>query len=159
MRPRTSITAPLILIAIGVLFLLHAVSPEFHVGEMLAQYWPFLLIGWGVIAFLEVCVFALRGAPLPINGISGGGWFLVILICATGLITSEVQRPDTWWRRTGWEHGVQAFGEEHSYSIDTVQKAVGKSPHIVIETFRGDCKITTTDTTDLTLTGHKTIRS
>jgi DUF4097 and DUF4098 domain-containing protein YvlB len=159
MRPRSSITAPLILIAIGVLFLLHALSPEFHVGEMLATYWPFLLIAWGILALLEVCVLALRSAPLPVNGISGGGWFLVILICIAGLITNEVRRPDTWWRRTGWEHGVQAFGEEHDYSIGTVQKAVGKSPHIVIETFRGDAKISASDSADLTLNGHKTIRS
>lgn len=159
MRTRTSITAPLILIAIGVLFLLHALSPEFHVGDILATYWPFLLIAWGGLALLEVCFLALRGAPLPVNGISGGGWFLVILICAAGLITDEVRRPDTWWRRTGWEHGVQAFGDEHDYSVDTVQKTVGKSPHIVIETFRGDAKITASDSTDLTVTGHKTIRS
>ncbi|HEX3681544.1 MAG TPA: DUF4097 family beta strand repeat-containing protein [Bryobacteraceae bacterium] len=159
MRPRTSITAPLILIAIGVLFLLHALSPDFPIGDVLASYWPFLLIAWGVLALLEVCILALRGAPLPVNGISGGGWFLVILICIAGLITFEVHRPDTWWRRTGWEHGVQAFGEEHDYSIDTIQKTVGKSPHIVIERFRGDAKITASDSTDLTLTGHKTIRS
>src|ERR1700761_2875033 len=112
MRPRTSITAPLILIAIGVLFLLHAVSPEFRVGEMLARYWPFLLIVWGVFALFEVCILALRGAPLPVNGVSGGGWFLVVLICIAGLLTFEVRRPDSWWRQTGWEHGGQALGEE-----------------------------------------------
>lgn len=159
MRPRTSVAAPLILIAIGVLFLLHAVSPEFRVGEMLAEYWPFLLIAWGVLALLEVCVLALRGAPFPVNGISGGGWFLVVLICIAGLITFEVRRPDTWWRRAGWEHGVQAFGEEHDYPVDSIQKTIGKTPRIVIESFRGDAKITTTDSTDLTLAGHKTIRS
>jgi len=159
MRPRASITGPLILIAIGLLFLLHAVSPEFRIGEILVQYWPFLLIAWGVIALLEVCILALRGAPLPVNGVSGGGWFLVVLICLAGLIAFEVRRPDTWWRRAGWEHGVEALGEEHDYSVDTIQKTVGRSPHIVIETFRGDAKITTTDGTDLTVTGHKTIRS
>jgi DUF4097 and DUF4098 domain-containing protein YvlB len=159
MRPRASIAGPLVLIAIGVLFLLHAFSPEFHIGDLIAQFWPFLLIGWGVVALLEVCVLALRGAPLPVNGISGGGWFLVILISLAGLISFEVRRPDTWWRRTAWEHGVQALGEEHDYSVDSQQKAVGKSPRIVIESFRGDAKITAADTTDLTLTGHKTIRS
>lgn len=159
MRPRASITGPLILIFIGALFLLHAVSPDFHVGEILATFWPFLLIGWGVVALLEVCILFLRRSPLPVNGISGGGWFLVILICIAGLITSEVRRPDTWWRRAGWEHGVEAFGEEHDYSVDTIQKAVGKSPRIVIETFRGDAKITAGDGTDLTVTGHKTIRA
>ncbi|MBV9760733.1 MAG: DUF4097 family beta strand repeat protein [Acidobacteriaceae bacterium] len=159
MRPRTSVAAPLILIAIGVLFLLHAVSPDFPVGETLAVYWPFLLIIWGVLSLLEIAILALRGAPLPVNGVSGGGWFLVILICAAGLIAFEARRPDTWWHRAGLEHGVQAFGEEHEYSVNTVQKPVGKAPRIVIEAFRGDAKITPSAAGDLVLTGHKSIRS
>jgi DUF4097 and DUF4098 domain-containing protein YvlB len=159
MRPRASITGPLILIAIGALFLARALRPDFHIGEILAQYWPFVLIAWGVVALLEVCVLALRGAPLPANGVSGGGWLLVILISIAGLISFEVRRPDTWWRRAGWEHGVEAFGEEHNYSIDTIQRSVGRAPHIVIETFRGDAKISVADGTELTLNGHKTVRS
>jgi DUF4097 and DUF4098 domain-containing protein YvlB len=159
MRRRASITGPLILIAIGALFLIHAISPEFHIGDILAWYWPFLIIAWGVIALLEVCVLALRGSPLPVNGVSGGGWFLVILICIAGLITYEVRRPDNWWHRIGWEHGVQAFGEEHEYAIDTVTRPAGKQPHIVIETFRGDAKITVGTGTDVTVGGHKTVKS
>jgi DUF4097 and DUF4098 domain-containing protein YvlB len=159
MRRRHSITGPLILIAIGVLFLIHAVSPEFRIGQMLAEYWPFLLIAWGVIALLEVCFLALRGSPLPVNGISGGGWLLVILISIAGLTTFEVRRPDNWWHRIGWEHGVEAFGEEHDYGVDTVRKTVAKAPQIVIQTFRGDAKITATDGTEVTVGGHKTVKS
>ena len=63
MRTRGSITGPLILIAIGVLFLLHAISPNFRIGEMLAQYWPYLLIVWGVIELIEIAFRALaRGS-------------------------------------------------------------------------------------------------
>lgn len=159
MRPRASITGPLILIVIGALFLFHAIRPEFHIGEILAQYWPFLLIAWGAVALLEICVLAMRGAPLPPNGVSGGGWLLVVLICIAGLISFEVRRPDTWWRRAGWEHGVEAFGQEHEYSVDAIKSSVGTAPHIVIETFRGDVKITATSGTELTVAGHKTIRS
>lgn len=159
MRPRASITGPLILIAIGALFLVHALRPEFHIGEILAQYWPFVLIVWGVLALLEICVLALRGAPLPSNGVSGGGWLLVVLICVAGLISFEVRRSDNWWRRAGWEHGVQAFGEQHDYNIDAIHAAVGKAPQILIETFRGDAKITAGEGAELTLNGHKTVRS
>lgn len=159
MRPRASITGPLILIAIGALFLIHALRPEFHVGEIFAQYWPFLLIAWGVIALLEICVLALRRAPLPANGISGGGWLVVVLIAIAGLITFEVRRPDTWWRRAGWEQGVQAFGEEHDYSVSSLRRPVGRAPQIVIETFRGDAKITAANGAELTLNGHKTVRA
>ncbi len=159
MRARGSVTGPLILIAIGVLFLIHAVSPDFRIGEMLAEYWPYLLIIWGVIALIEVGIRAARGAPIPANGVSGGAWVLVILICIVGLSSYEVRRSDNWWRRAGFERGIQAFGEEHDYSVNTSQKTVGKTPHIVIESFRGDAKIVGTDGSDVTVTGHKTIRA
>ncbi len=159
MRPRGSVTGPLIVIAIGVLFLLHAISPTFDIGFLLLQYWPYFLILWGVIQLIEVVVRSAGGGPIPVNGISGGSWVIIFLICVAGLIAFEVHRPDTWWRRAGFERGVEAFGEQHDYSIAAIQKPAGKTPHIVIESFRGDAKIVGSDGTDLTLTGHKTIRA
>jgi DUF4097 and DUF4098 domain-containing protein YvlB len=159
MRQKGSIAGPLILIAIGVLFLFHAISPNFPIADVVAQYWPYLLIAWGVIQLIEISIRALSGRPLPVSGISGGGWALVLLICFVGLATFEVRRTDNWWRRVGFEHGVQVFGDEHDYSVDSVQKTVGKTPHIVIETFRGDAKITGNDETELTVNGRKVIRA
>lgn len=159
MRPRGSITGPILLIAIGVLFLIHALSPGFHLGELLIQYWPFFLIFWGVVQLIEISFRSLSGRPIPLNGISGGGWFLIVLICVAGLTSYEVRRPDTWWRRAGWERGVEAFGEGHDYPIASLQRSVGKTPHIVLESFRGDAKIVGTNGTDLIVGGHKTVRA
>ncbi len=159
MTTRGSITGPLILIAIGVLFLVHAVSPSFRIEDILGQYWPYILILWGVLQLIEVCFRTLRGGPIPVNGVSGGAWLLVVFICIAGLTTFEVRRPDTWWRHVGFVRGVEAFGDEHDYSIPTNEKPVGKTPHLVIESFRGDAKIVATDGTDLTVSGHKTIRA
>jgi DUF4097 and DUF4098 domain-containing protein YvlB len=159
MRPKGSIAGPLILIAIGILFLIHAITPNFPIADVVAQYWPYLLIGWGVIQLIEICLRALSGRPLPVSGISGGGWALVVLICFIGLATYEVRRTDNWWRRVGFEHGVQVFGDEHDYPVNSVQKTVGKTPHVVIETFRGDAKITGNDGTELTVNGRKVIRA
>src|SRR5437868_5834388 len=44
MRTRGSLAGPLVLIIIGLLFLIHAISPSFRIGEVFAHYWPFLLI-------------------------------------------------------------------------------------------------------------------
>jgi DUF4097 and DUF4098 domain-containing protein YvlB len=159
MRQRGSVAGPLILIAIGVLFLLHTISPNFPIADIVAQYWPYLLIAWGLIQLVEISVRTVRGGPIPVNGISGGGWALVVLICFVGLATYEVRRSDNWWRRVGFEHGVEVFGEEHDYPIDSVQKQVGKAPHLVIETFRGDAKIAGNDGTEITVNGHKIIRA
>ncbi len=159
MRPRGTIAGPLVLIAVGVLFLLHAISPNFQIGEILVQYWPYLLILWGVIQLIEVCTRYAFNRPIPLNGISGGGWFLVILICIVGLTAFEVRRPDTWWRRAGFERGVEAFGEGHDYSFDRMARSVGGTPRIAIESFRGDAKIVGTDGTEVTVSGHKIIRA
>jgi DUF4097 and DUF4098 domain-containing protein YvlB len=156
---RGSVAGPLILIAIGVLFLLHAISPNFPIADIVAQYWPYLLICWGIIQLIEISIRAMSGRPLPVSGISGGGWALVVLICFVGLAAHEVRRSDTWWRRAGFEHGVQVFGEEHDYPINALQKTVGATPHVLIESFRGDAKIAGSDGTDMTVNGHKVIRS
>ena len=84
MRTRGSITAPLVLIVVGTIFLLRAVQPDFQIGPLLSHYWPFLLIVWGLIALLEVTVRFVSNAPIPTNGVSGGGWFLVVMVCIVG---------------------------------------------------------------------------
>ncbi len=160
MRPRGSITGPIIVILFGVLFLLRAISPDFPIIDWLGQYWPYLLIAWGVIALIEVSFRTLRGRAVPVNGVSGGGWLVVILICLIGMAFFQFRRPDTWWQNTNWTRGFDnAFGEEHEYSVNVTQKAVGTAPHIVIENFRGEAKIAGADGTNLTVGGHKTIRA
>ncbi|HLH01733.1 MAG TPA: DUF4097 family beta strand repeat-containing protein [Bryobacteraceae bacterium] len=160
MRPRGSITGPLIIIGLGVLFLVHAVSPDFPLLDWLGLYWPYVLIGWGVVALLEVTFRTLRGGPIPTNGVSGGGWFLVVLICLVGLSAYQMRKPDTWWRNTDWSRGFDdAFGEQHDYSVNVTQKKTGPAPHIVIEDFRGDAKINGAASNEVTVGGHKTIRA
>ena len=160
MRPRGSVTGPLVIILIGVLFLIHAFSPQFHIVDLLVLYWPWLLIVWGGVALLEVCFRFLRGAAIPTNGVSGGAWFVIILICLVGVAAFEVHGRSNWWWQDGWGRGFSdAFGQEHDYSVSPIQKPAGTSPHIVIEAFRGDARIVGGDGTEVSVTGHKTIRA
>jgi len=160
MRPRGSVTGPLVIILIGVLFLIHSFSPQFHILDLLVLYWPWLLIIWGAVALLEVCFRFLRGAAIPTNGVSGGAWFVVILICLVGVAAFEVHGRGHWWWQNGWGPGFSdAFGQEHDYSVSPVQKPVGTSPHIIIEAFRGDARIIGGDGSQLSVSGHKTIRA
>ncbi len=159
MRPRGSLVGPLVLILIGVLFLLRSLLPDFHIGEMFRLYWPYLLIAWGVLALFEVIIRFAMGSPLPLSGISGGGWVIVVLICIAGLTSYEVMRPGTWWHNVGFERGFAAFGQEHDFSVTPQQKSVGPAPHLVIERFRGDAKITSSDSNEVSVSGHKEIRA
>ncbi|MGH9696437.1 MAG: LiaF transmembrane domain-containing protein, partial [Bryobacteraceae bacterium] len=122
MRPRASLTGPLVLIVVGVIFLMHAISPEFAIADLFLYYWPYLLILWGVIAFIEVTIRFARSGQIPANGVSGGGWVLVIFICLAGVAAYEMHRANPWWRQMGWERGVEAFGAEHEYAIDPQRK-------------------------------------
>jgi DUF4097 and DUF4098 domain-containing protein YvlB len=159
MSMQRTIAGPVILIAIGVVFLIHAISPDFSVGRIAADYWPYVIIAWGGILVLEIFVRYLMGAPLPTRMVSGGTWFAVFAICSAGLITHAVWSPDNWWHRFGFHEGVQMFGQAHDYPIAPVHKDAGATPHVVIEAFHGSAKIVGGDGNEISVTGHKTIRS
>lgn len=159
MRPRGSITGPLVLILVGSIFLIRSIQPDFQMVPLLAHYWPYFLILWGVVALIEVTVRFLGRGPLPANGVSGGGWVLVVMVCLIGATAFEVQRPDTWWRRVGFTQGIEALGEDHEYTIEAEKRATGAAPKILIESFRGDAKIVGGAGDEVTLNGQKSIRT
>ncbi|MBV8550803.1 MAG: DUF4097 family beta strand repeat protein [Acidobacteriaceae bacterium] len=161
MRPRGSVTGPIVIIAIGIIFLVHAIQPGMRIVDYIGLYWPYVLIAWGVLAFLEVTVRFVRGAAIPVNGISGGAWFAIVLICLAGVSLFELQKPGHWWSNMDWGHGFnEAFlGEDHAYTVETVQKTTGAAPHIVIESFRGDAKISGGDAKEVSVSGQKSVKS
>jgi DUF4097 and DUF4098 domain-containing protein YvlB len=138
---------------------MRAVLPDFQIGEVFRLYWPYLLIAWGVLSLIEVGIRFMTRAALPVAGVSGGSWFIVILICIAGLSTYEFGRHDWWWQHVGFQKGFAAFGEEHEFSIAPQVRPVAGAPHIVIERFRGDAKITGSDVNELSVSGHKDIRA
>lgn len=81
MRPR-SITGPLVLVVIGTLILLNNLGHEIPFWRYLVDYWPFLLIGLGVLRLAEVLFYVGRGSAPP-RGSAGGGffWALLVVIC------------------------------------------------------------------------------
>lgn len=159
MRTRGSIGTPLILITLGVLLLIHTLSPDMRIGPMLTNDWPYFLILWGVFQLVEILLRVVRGAPIVTNGISGGGWLLVLLICFAGLANWEVRQQDTWWRRVGFADGISVFGQAHDYSVSPLLRTVGRKPRVVIESFRGSAKLMGGDGDSITLNGRKSIQA
>src|SRR5580704_6699228 len=75
------ISGPLILILIGGAFLLNNLRPELFNWRMIGNYWPFLLIGFGLIGLVEALYYASRGqvpGPRPFSG--GRLWWLLVPI-------------------------------------------------------------------------------
>ncbi|HLW76916.1 MAG TPA: DUF4097 family beta strand repeat-containing protein, partial [Bryobacteraceae bacterium] len=158
---RSSIVAPLLLIAIGGLFLARNMYPDVPLLDYLARYWPFLLIVWGVMRLAEVLFWASTDQPVPVRAVSGGEWVLIVLLCFVGTSVHAVHgwsRSETWWPHNMVIGGLDMFGESYDYPISG-EKACSKNPHVVIENFRGDAKITAADVDSVKVTGHRSIRS
>jgi len=141
-RPR-SMAGPVILVAVGVMFLLmnmHVLSWP-RVGFFFATWWPLLLILFGVVRIAEYAMARSRGGPAPRMG--GGGIFLLILLVMIGLSASSARRVN--WQafgdnvdvNPGWD---EMFGEKYEFTQELSQPlpADGK---IQIDSERGSVTV------------------
>jgi hypothetical protein len=96
---------------------------------------------------------------MPNNGISGGGWFLVLIIAIFGFVAFEVHGPNAWWRHASFDQGMDWFGEAHDFTVPQQTHKAGPKAIIRIEDFRGSAKISGAATDQITLSGHKIIRA
>ena len=144
---RRSLAAPLILVALGGLFLWRNVHPEAPIFDLIATYWPFLLIAWGLVRLIEVALWRPSRHP----SLTGGEIVLVVLICMAGVGLFEVHR-----------HGIRftpaIFGEQFEYPI-TVQGPAGGAKRIVFDNLRGTIRISGGDIQEVRITGHKLVRA
>ena len=90
-RPRRSFAGPFVLIIMGIVFLMATmrVLSVSRLAHMFANYWPALLIVWGVIKLLEHQRAQREGTRAP--GIGAGGVFLAIMIVVFGLIATQLE--------------------------------------------------------------------
>jgi Toastrack DUF4097/LiaF transmembrane domain len=147
---RRSITGPLIMLLIGGLFLWRNFHPEVPVFDLLSQYWPFLLILWGLMRLIEG--FFYRGQWR--TGFSGGEVVLIVFLCIIG--------AGAWQAHEFGIHfngrGLDIFGDSYDYPIE-VKASAGDATRIVFENPRGNIRVTGGDVNEVTVTGHKSIRA
>jgi len=150
---RRSITGPILLILIGGGFLIYNLRPDIQIFDVVAQYWPFLLIAWGGLRLLEILVDYFRGDLRYASGFSGGEVVLIIFICFFGWGAFEAHSHGIQFR-PAWE----AFGEHYDFNVDDQKPAAGVTK-VVFENTRGNLKITGGDTTVVHVTGRKTVQA
>jgi DUF4097 and DUF4098 domain-containing protein YvlB len=148
---RRSLTGPLILLIVGGFFLWRNLHPEAPVFEIVAQYWPFLLIGWGLLRLLEVAFW--RDARQ--SGFTGGEIVLVVLICMAGSLAWAARQNGVLWHIN---NGLDWWGAQYDYPVSANAPAAGVN-RIVFENPRGNVRVTGGDVTDITVSGHKTVRT
>jgi DUF4097 and DUF4098 domain-containing protein YvlB len=156
---RGSVVGPLVLIAIGIVFLLKNIRPDLPLFNIFMDYWPFLLIGWGVLRLLEILALYFRGSKLPVTGVSGGEWALVIILTLVGSSVWGVQR----FSRDGLGKirvgGMEVFGESYDYPVDLISVKASKTARVVIDNPRGNTRIVGADIEEIRVNGRKSVRA
>jgi DUF4097 and DUF4098 domain-containing protein YvlB len=156
---RGSVVGPLILIALGALFLVNNLHPELSVIGVLARFWPFVLIGWGLLRLIEILLWWLRRKPMPIAGVSGGEWVLVVFISVIGSGLFFVNQRTNWPPFHMRMKGIEMFGEAYDYPIPERNVPAGKTPRVVVENPQGNARIIGADTENVVASGRKTVRA
>jgi DUF4097 and DUF4098 domain-containing protein YvlB len=144
------LTGPLLLLVVGGLFLWNNLHPEAPLFDMVARYWPFLLIAWGVLRLVEAMVWRDRGH----YSFSGGEVVLVVLICIVG--SAVWQAHEHGWAFNG--RGLDVLGEQFDYPVSAHSATAGIS-RITFENPRGNIKVTGGDALEINITGHKVLRA
>lgn len=164
-----SIVGPMIIIAIGVVFLLVQMGHlnGHQVWEWYGHWWPVLLIGAGIVMFAEWAYDRYRqtdsSQPVYRSGMGGGVFSLLLLLVITGVIFSGFRHG------TGnmFEHSFginqndldQFLGDKHE-SDQSITQALPAGDAISIDNPRGDVFISgTSDDNQIHVAMHREIYS
>jgi hypothetical protein len=151
---RRSISGPLVVIAIGLLFFINNFFPEMFSWRSMTQYWPFLLIGLGVIRLLEVLATASQGKPLCPSGFSAGG--VVLLVAGCFLFWGVSHGTSHKWRGTPFV-AVDMFGKGFDFDVKQTSMVTAADKRLLIEGMKGNVTISGDDSSEIVVTGHKSV--
>src|ERR1700678_775073 len=138
---RSSILGPLVLITVGIIFPLVQTghTQSHHLRDLYARFWPFLLVGAGIILLLEWAYdqYAQSDSTHPAyrRRVGGGVITLLILLAVTGVIFSRIRSggssksfPDLNLNQDNWD---EFMGDKHESDQTIVQAfPAGAPPNI-----------------------------
>lgn len=160
-RPR-SLAGPVVLIVMGVVFLLGTMG-MLHwltLGRLYAQYWPILIILWGVIKLVEHQRAQHEG--LRASGIGVGGVFLLLVVIVTGLIASQARHVN--WEGLHDQIGIDdedlsgIFGQSYNYS-DEMKQDFPSGGNLKVISDRGAINIIPSDEKQLRISINKKVHA
>jgi len=130
---RSSFVAPILLIAVGALLLARTLYPGLQLMDYVARYWPVILIGWGLLRIVEILTWSAAAKPLPMRGLSGGEWVLIVFLCLFGLSLHTVRGVANWFPEHIQVDGLDFFdgGERYEYPVSG-EKASSHAPHVML---------------------------
>ncbi len=160
-RRHVSLSGPIVLIALGVIFLLGTMGYVnwSRLGHWFAHYWPLLLILAGVIKLIEYQAAQRQGRRA--SGVSAGGILLTILVIVFGLMATQASRFDWGEVRNQLnldESDFPWFGEKYEYEDQLVKDFPADASLRVIDT-RGAVHVSSSNDSQIHVAVHKHIQA
>jgi len=159
-RPR-SVSGPIILISIGIVFLLGTMGylRWSNLGHWFAHYWPLILIAAGVIKLVEYQNAQRHGVRT--RGLGAGSIFLLILFVVAGLIATQASRFN--WGNLRDEINIDDndfswFGQKYSFT-DELGQDFPAGANLHVQNSRGAVNISASDDSRIHVAVHKRINA
>jgi DUF4097 and DUF4098 domain-containing protein YvlB len=157
---RGSIFWALILIAVGVLFLYQNFNSAVHPWQIIAKFWPILIIFWGISKLIDYVNARSHPEAATPPLFSGSEVVLLVLVLILGtLISKAVLSP--WWHAHGmpWSMGTDMggiFGNRYTYT-QNISVSAERQPHVVVAGRRGDIEVRAADTNQIQAAIRETV--
>ena len=157
---RGSIFWALTLIGVGCIFLWQNFDPTIHPWQVIAKFWPILIIFWGLSKLIDYVQAQAHPDTIPPPLFSGSEVVLLVLILVMGTIVSKVVLHP--WQQWGWhiddDEISNIFLNSYSYT-QTFSQPVHGTPHLVLGDQRGDLEIRGADQAAIDVMAKESIRA
>lgn len=161
---RGSIFWALSLIAVGGLFLYHNFYPEFHPWEIIAKWWPILIIFWGISKLIDYLHAQMHPETAPPSLFTGSEVVLLVLLLLLGTMISHIVLHP--WREWPGAVGINVDNDDwanlftNSYTYtQTVSSPANPSPHLIVVNRRGDVEVHASDQKTIDAVVKETVRA
>ncbi len=156
---RGTIFWALILIAVGALFLAQNFNPALHPWEVIAKFWPVLIILWGISKLVDYLHAQSHPDEISPPIFSGSEVVLLVLVLILGtLISKIILHPWNHWSGFSDRGFASLFLNSYAYTR-TFSVPVGTSPRLVMVDPWGDVQIRGGNGSSLDVTVKETIRA
>ena len=149
-----SITVPVLLVIIGIIFLINNIWHDIPVWSLATEFWPEMLIVLGLIGLVEALFHASRGEPNPGRPMAGAGIIWIVMLVAFF----------SWANDRGNLHfgpfvnGISMLGTDYSYEVSATGASQGVS-RVVLDNLRGNLSLKGGEAGDVKVSGRKSIRA
>jgi DUF4097 and DUF4098 domain-containing protein YvlB len=143
---RGTIFWALTLIGVGVIFLWQNFNPSIHPWQIIAKFWPILIIFWGLSKLIDYLQAQAHPETVPPPLFTSSEVVLLILILALGTLVSKIVLEP--WRQWPSSMGIDMDNEGfadlfmNSYTYtQTFSHEARPEPHILVVDRRGDVEV------------------